>query len=240
MMLQRSKAQWVFMVSGILMGWVVSFTLPLRVMSQEQASSSAELVYVQGGSEAEIVIDFLRRESTGSNITIAPSEIKVARFDLNSDGQEEIFASLGGIYCGASGCEFLVLEQEGETWISRLSLLGWVEPASTSTNGYQDLESETWGERFKAIRTFNGLTYDLSYFLDGSYRIMPMDFNSATLRSATFAYDQPLVEAVTDQQLEAGQPVFLRGQIDQWYMVTLTRMADPPFYLPKQVVVIGQ
>ena len=217
--------------------------------SVARESSPDELVYVQGGDstsprwreQARIIAEFMTQEYGISDNPISPNDIRVATFDLNGDGQEEIFGLVqDSRYCGASACQFLVLEQEGGNWISRLSLIGGVEPASTSTNGYRDLEAASWGERFKAIRTFNGLTYDLSYFLDGSYRISPLGFQPSTVRSTTPVYDQPLVETAMDRQLEAGQPVFVRGQIDQWYMVTLTRIADQPFYLPRQVVQISQ
>ncbi|RQO69818.1 hypothetical protein DBR43_17325 [Pedobacter sp. KBW06] len=79
-------------------------------------------------------------------------------YDLNEDGNKEIFVGLTGPYfCGSGGCTFLLLDHEGQQ-ITKFTVTDFpVLVAGTKTNGWKDLILSSGGKNH--LMKFNGKTY---------------------------------------------------------------------------------
>ncbi len=83
---------------------------------------------------------------------------KLAQYDLNGDGKNEIFVALQGMYfCGSGGCTFLLLSNDGKL-ITRFTVTEYpIRIGNKETNGWKNLvlESRT---KFHEMK-YNGKSY---------------------------------------------------------------------------------
>ena len=85
-------------------------------MSQSNLSEGYELKFdsEQYLKEREIAYQYYSRDVfQNKDFPIARDEIAVALYDLDDDGQDEIFALLNhSFYCGSNGCPLIILKSE--------------------------------------------------------------------------------------------------------------------------------
>lgn len=196
------------------------------------------LQYEKGGKTSQKVLNILKSSEPSINVSV--NDIFATEFDLNQDGQKEIFYVIRkSSWCGSAGCRSEILEkQPNGKWKPIFNLIGGeVNLGSRSTNGYRelDLSSGAW-KNFSSIFTFNGLDYELGYFQHDSYQVTPLGFNNGTVIQSSVKYSKPTSSATINDRVRAGQKLFVRGEIGNWYLCTFTREADQPFYLPMSVV----
>jgi hypothetical protein len=78
-------------------------------------------------------------------------------YDLNDDGNKEIFVGLRGSYfCGSGGCTTYLLDNQGNV-ITKFSVSRDIVIDNKKTNGYKDLFIYSGG-KFRIVK-FNGKTY---------------------------------------------------------------------------------
>ena len=86
---------------------------------------------------------------------VDPSRLYIGRYDLNSDGVEELLVRISyGFVCGTVGCETVIFQKTAGTWreLSSLSVshVGTVKQiylnaTGESTTGYKTIYSEYYG-----------------------------------------------------------------------------------------------
>lgn len=213
------------------------FLISTSILLGEEAKAQF-LKYEKGGVDAKFV-----QNSFFNKVSV--NDISTTSFDLNGDGQREIFAVINDPgWCGSAGCASKIYTRKGGQWEEILGLIGGeVQVAENSTVGWKDINITPRRKRFQVIRVFNGQIYESGHILDGRYRINPIPIYSynATVNRSTPKFDHPEIGKVRKELLRANQSIniigFIRGISDKdWYLCTLTRAADLPFYLPASLV----
>jgi len=215
------------------------FFLSLLIMSSTlfgQEAISQVLQYQKGGDDAKIIQKNFFDE-------VSVNDINTTSFDLNGDGQKEIFAvNSNPSWCGNAGCESKIYTRKDGKWEEVLGFLGGeVQVVGSSTVGWRDINITPDRERFQVIWVFNGQIYESGHILDGKHRIKPMYSDDVTVTRSTPKFDQPEMGKVRKEFLKPNQSINIIGVMrggsgEDWYLCTLTRAADIPFYLPASLV----
>ncbi len=95
-------------------------------------------------------------------------------YDLNSDGQKEIFTGLTGSYfCGTGGCTFYILDAKGVT-VSKFTVSDYpIVIDNNITKGWKDLFIQTGGKYH--IVKFDGKKYPSNPSLQPLLKLIPGD-----------------------------------------------------------------
>lgn len=95
-------------------------------------------------------------------------------YDLNSDGQKEIFTGLTGSYfCGTGGCTFYILDAKGAT-VSKFTVSDYpIVIDNNVTKGWKDLFIQTGGKYH--IVKFDGKKYPSNPSLQPLLKLIPGD-----------------------------------------------------------------
>lgn len=95
-------------------------------------------------------------------------------YDLNADGQKEIFTGLTGPYfCGSGGCTFYILDAKG-TAVSKFTVSDYpIVIDNNITKGWKDLFIQTGG-KFHIVK-FDGEKYPSNPSLQPVLKLVPGD-----------------------------------------------------------------
>jgi hypothetical protein len=94
-------------------------------------------------------------------------------YDLNQDGQKEIFVGLrGSFFCGSGGCTMYLLDNQGNL-ITKFTVARDVVIDNKKTNSFNDLFIYSGG-KFRVVK-FNGKSYPSNPSLLPSLNVVPGD-----------------------------------------------------------------
>lgn len=137
------------------------------------------------------------------------SKVLISKIDLNGDNKDEIVASQESDgSCGNRGCPIYIIQETslGE-WKTIFSLLGgpFLNVGASVVNGYYEISRPAGIGNIELVWTFNGIEYEQSHFLDGSYKIRRLlPERTATALQTTPFFLQPSLNAPSSEQVQLG------------------------------------
>lgn len=105
-------------------------------------------------------------------IDSASRKFRIYQYDLNGDGNKEIFVGLSGPYfCGSGGCSMMLLTNKGDA-ITYFSVTNYpVAVGNTKTNNWNDLILMSSGKYH--LMKFNGKTYPSNPSVAPAFKTIP-------------------------------------------------------------------